>query len=134
MALKAELNKGKPPKRITSPAGVDYHLERVMTALCSTIKKTVPLTNPSPYTNQWWTKTLSKLRKVHKRLGRAHYTHQHLPDHPVHAQYRKAWNHYMESIQRAKNDHWTEWLESIDAKTICLVWYHSTICKNSLVN
>jgi len=35
-------------------------------------------------------------------------------DHPIHEEYRRAWNDYAEQIQRVKAAHWLKWLEEIN--------------------
>ncbi|GBE89552.1 RNA-directed DNA polymerase from mobile element jockey [Sparassis crispa] len=93
-------------------------LKNLSDAISETIKATVPLSRPPPFTKRWWSQDLAKSRRAVQRLARVSYKHRNTHDHPSHAEYRKIRNRYGDEIKSAKQDHWEAWLESADPDSI----------------
>ncbi|GBE85285.1 RNA-directed DNA polymerase from mobile element jockey [Sparassis crispa] len=103
---------------LTTTEQFNIVLKSVSDAISETIKTTVPISRPTPFTKCWWSKDLAKSRRALQRLARASHRLCHIPDHPSHAEYRKVHNHYGDEIKLAKQDHWEAWLESSDPDSI----------------
>jgi hypothetical protein len=93
-------------------------LEALNGAIQSAIEKHVKLTTPSPYSKRWWSSELAKEKKLMQQLGKQSKYHREHEHHPAHERYRKQRNKYSESIQKAKAEHWAEWLENINQTSI----------------
>ncbi|CDO74895.1 hypothetical protein BN946_scf184988.g2 [Trametes cinnabarina] len=106
------------PAHIDSRANFDTTLDHLMADLQATISEHVPEAASTPYTKQWWSKDLSRMRREKERLGRLDYRNRADPTHPSHAEYRRYRNMYADHIQAAKNDYWKAWIDSVDGKTI----------------
>ena len=71
----------------------------------------MPKTNPSPHTKRWWSKELTKLRKDTNCINRLSYKFRALQDHPCHKASKTARNKLVDTIFKAKREHWQNWLE-----------------------
>ena len=72
----------------------------------------------SLYMKRWWTKEVVGLKKRKEHLARRSYKRREADEDPIHEGFRKAWNEYSTVIQRTKEGHWTEWLETLDKEGI----------------
>lgn len=76
------------------------------------LDQVVLVTKPSPFTKHWWSKELTELKHEQKRLSKLSYHYRGIQDHAVHAEFKAATNKLSNRIDKAKKEHWTEWLES----------------------
>jgi hypothetical protein len=96
----------------------EQQLRAVDEAVQATIAEHVPLTKPCPYSKRWWNVGLTERRKDLKRKAKAALAMRGIEGHPAHEAYRLARNTMAEEIRKAKAEHWTQWLEGLDDKTV----------------
>ena len=102
------------PTEIHNIATFLQRLNSLNKAIQDTVEKHVKLTTPSPYSKRWWSSDLSCEKKLMQQFGKRSKQHQWDEQHPAHEEYRKQRNKYSEDIQKAKAEHWAEWLEGLD--------------------
>jgi hypothetical protein len=81
----------------------------IQDAICTT----VPTSKPSLHFKQWWNKELSTLKKRKNKLSSISYKNCAIQDHHSHEEHRQIWNKYGNKIQKAKKEHWNNFLEEI---------------------
>jgi ribonuclease HI len=86
--------------------------------MTDTTEELVPKNKPSPYVKRWWSLQLTQTRTETRRLGRRSYARRNDPADTAHEEYRAARNRYAEAIERSKKEHWRDFLDGIDQKTI----------------
>ncbi|KAF5327397.1 hypothetical protein D9619_004072 [Psilocybe cf. subviscida] len=84
--------------------------ESLIKCLQETIEKVVPESRPSSYARKWWNRDLDTMRKRKKELSKTAKANRALPDHPIHSQLQRHLNNYSKAIEKAKVDHWEEFL------------------------
>jgi len=113
------LLRGIPPATpITSEEQYQTAASDLARTLKLAIEEKVPLTKPCPHAKRWWTKELTQLIEQKDELSDQSYRMRGLSDHPVHAEHRKIRNKLKQEIKRAKQDHWTEYLEGLNQTDI----------------
>lgn len=63
------------------------------------------------------------INQAHKLRG--------LPEHPIHEEHCRMWNHYSEAVKKAKQEHWKDWLEYMDSEDI---WIVNKYINSNLIN
>jgi ribonuclease HI len=106
------------PTEIEDIHTFDQRLEFLNKAIQDAIKKHVPLTTPSPYSKRWWSTALANEKRLMQQLGGRAKHHRWNMNHPIHEEYRRQRNRYSDHIQKAKAEHWVEWLEGLDQVSI----------------
>ena len=101
-------------KELTNVDEFHTQIAKLDSAIKEAIKAHVLLTKMSPYAKRWWTKELSNLKKHKERLARRSYRRRAEDKDPIHEEFRLAQNRYSAAIQRTKDEHWMEWLETLD--------------------
>lgn len=119
--LRNNIRSQDSPDKIRHSRDFTAVLDNVMTALRTAIDEHVPTSTPSPFCKRWWTKDLAKERTNVQKLARKAYKLRNSPDHPIHAQWRKARNAYGVNIQKSKQEHWEVFLEDADERSIWTV-------------
>jgi ribonuclease HI len=94
------------------------NLKELTDAITDTANEQVPTTKPSPFMKRWWSLTLTKLRAETRRAGRQAYKHRTSRAHESHAKYKAARNKYAEAIEKSKKEHWEDFLEHVNQKTV----------------
>ena len=106
------------PTEIHTINSFNQRLDTLSEAIQDAVERHVKLTTPTPYSKRWWSSDLANEKKIMLQLGRrSKYYRRHVL-HPVHEEYRKQRNKYADCIQKAKTEHWVEWLEGIDQTSI----------------
>jgi len=120
---KEELAKLPIPHTLRNIPEFETSLKAFTDTLDKVIEKHVPITKPSPFKKRWWSDALSKKRNEVRKLARKvyHQVQRHNFDHPVHEEHRKLRNEYTEMIRSAKREHWINWLEHADERSIWTV-------------
>ncbi|THU88204.1 hypothetical protein K435DRAFT_621014, partial [Dendrothele bispora CBS 962.96] len=77
-------------------------------------EKLVSRTKMTPYQRRWWNKTLDRLRKKCRKLGKKSYRKRFEVENPIHEAYRVARQRYALEIKKAKAEKWAEWLRQVD--------------------
>ncbi|THU86191.1 hypothetical protein K435DRAFT_586977, partial [Dendrothele bispora CBS 962.96] len=77
-------------------------------------EKLVPRTKMTPYQRRWWNKTLERLRKKCRKLGKKSYWKRFEVENPIHKAFRIARQRYSQEIKKAKAEKWAEWLREVD--------------------
>jgi len=80
-------------------------------AISDTTREVVPPIKITPHTKRWWNNELTLLRRAKNRASADHYKWHGLPEHPCHANYRTLSREFTRAIERAKADHWREWIK-----------------------
>jgi len=111
--LAARLDAIPPAQELTSRIQFDEAFTNLTEAISQTINERVPKTKPSPYAKRWWSKDLDQERqRVHKLGKKARAKIARRRD-PIHEEYRVARNRFSESIKKAKEEHWKDWLDNM---------------------
>lgn len=108
------------PKILTSTEELYYAIEALTAALQETIEEVVPKAKPSPYSKRWWSRELDDLKRKKNSLSDLSYKLRALPDHPIHSEHTMIRNKYGEEIEKAKTQHWTEWLSNATERELWL--------------
>lgn len=116
--LERQLQIHQIPAQISSTTMLNNAVSSLTTASQATIQQTVPLNRPVPGSKRWWTKDLTKQRKMLHKLQRDSHRFRYIEDHPVHEACRRTRNDYNNLIDREKKSHWNEWLENVIVKDI----------------
>ena len=116
--LDNELLEMEAPRELNSKEELIDALERLEAAITRTIEKVVPRKKPSPYAKRWWTKELEMARKEVRRIGQRARQYERYPEHSVHDDWKKARNELLDLLRKTKHNHYIDWIESINAKTI----------------
>ncbi|PPQ87142.1 hypothetical protein CVT25_000282, partial [Psilocybe cyanescens] len=106
------------PKELTSEEELQASAAALTTALQEAIKLVVPTNKPCPNSKRWWNRELSDLRKDMNKLSRLSYRYRAVPDHPSHAEHEAKAKAYGKEMDRAKLQHWRDFLEDATTKDI----------------
>ena len=106
------------PRELNSREELIDALDKLEATITRTIEKVVPRKKPSPYAKQWWTKELEMARKRVRKIGREARHYKRHPGHSIHKEWKKARNELTNLLRKTKCDHYIDWIESINAKTI----------------
>jgi hypothetical protein len=107
-----------PANPIHSPEELEQATNQLFEAIDMTTREVVPLIKLTPHTKRWWTNELSSLRINRNRASAEHYKWRGLPDHPCHAQYKTLNKAFAREIERAKADHWRDWIDHASGEDI----------------
>lgn len=97
------------------PNQIDETAESLTDILNAATKRHTPFRNPSPYSKRWWTKELTKLRKRYLKAQRKHTSDPSEENRLLMEAKRKE---YHSKMDKAKSDHWEEFLETISEKSV----------------
>lgn len=86
--------------------------------LRDTIKACVKRSKQRPDGKRWWNRDLRKIRKELNKLRATSYRNRTLTHHASHRELRNLSNAYGDMIQSAKRQHWSDYLEEMDANDI----------------
>lgn len=103
--LGAKLSQLSPPAAINTQLQLNSACAELTIALQNTINTNVPITMLCVKSKRWWTKELTVLCKVAKKLGRETYKHRDKPFHYVHAAYKDANKLYHRKVRSTKLQH-----------------------------
>jgi hypothetical protein len=104
--------------RIHTQEELDMRMEKLMAAIQEAVTSTIPVAIIESHNKRWWRKGLTNLRRETRRLANTAYRHRDMPEHPVHAEHRRARNIYTQGIKDAKRAHWEGFLEDLDDDTV----------------
>jgi hypothetical protein len=116
--LKTKLEEAIDTPMPATPQQFHHQLHALTKTIEDTTEELVPKSKPSPYMKRWWSLQLTQTRTETRRLGRKAYARRNDLADAAHENYRAARNRYTDEIERAKKDHWKEFLDCIDQKTI----------------
>ena len=97
---------------------LERRLTEITDSIHNTIEMHVPVSKPLPYSKRWWTPELDEQISRVKFLSRTAYAKQQQRTHPIHTELKTARNALTSNIQKAKEDHWEEYLENIDCGNV----------------
>jgi hypothetical protein len=78
------------------------------------IHTTVPVSKPCLHSKRWWSKELSNLKKAKNKLSSYSHKYRAVSDHPSHEQHKAVRKQYGDTIVKAKQLHWAEFLEEAE--------------------
>ena len=107
-----------PTDNIASIVDLEQRLEAVSGTILNSVEACIPTSKPSLFTKRWWTPELDEKIKRVRNLTRTAYAKRQQHSHPIHEQVKNARNELATDIQKAKEDHWLEYLENIDGSNI----------------
>jgi ribonuclease HI len=116
--LKKKLEETIDTPALATPQQFHHKLHALTKSIADTTEALIPKSKPSPYMKRWWSLQLTQTRTETRRLGRKAYARRNNLSDPAHEDYRTARNRYAEAIEKAKKDHWKDFLDRIDQKTI----------------
>lgn len=116
--LEQQLNIIPPPNEILTVEQFHTRLHLLQTAILTAIEKKVPMSKPSPHAKRWWSPELNSANRALKKLARKAKKKHQIPDHPIHEEHRRARNDLPEMQKKTKEEHWKEYLESVDEGNI----------------
>src|SRR5271155_4299529 len=97
---------------------IDAALLQLETVVLDTMEKVVPKSNPTPHSKRWWTKDLDAARRKSRRAASLAKQFSQFPRHSSHELARRLRNDYNILIDKTKQQHWNNWLDSVSSKTI----------------
>src|SRR5271155_1346788 len=97
---------------------IDAAVLQLETAVLETMEKVVPKSNPTPHSKRWWTKDLDAARRKSRRAASLAKQFSQFPRHSSHELARRLRNDYNILIDKTKQQHWNNWLDSVSSKTI----------------
>ena len=103
---------------IETTRAIETATDLLFEAIDKTTREVVPLIKITPHTKRWWTKELTLLRKSRNRANTEHFRWRGLPDHPSHTQYKVISREFANAIEKAKADHWQEWINHASGEDI----------------
>ncbi len=116
--LASRLEEVPEPAPITSERQLHEVLKGITSALQDTIRTRIKIRRPRPDSKRWWNSDLKKMKKELNKLRTESFKLRTLTHHPIHDQRRLKSNQYGEEILRAKQQHWTDYLEELSANEI----------------
>jgi hypothetical protein len=126
--LASHLEAIPPPVKITTKARFEEAFNNLTTTITKTIETNISKSKPSLYAKRWWSKSLDIEQKEVHKLGCKSRTKLAYRNDPIYKEDCKACNAILESIKKAKESHWTEWL---DTMTPLGVWnFHNYAASN----
>jgi ribonuclease HI len=93
---------------------LDHFAEELTRAITSAAKASIPIRSRIAKAKPWWTSELKGLRQEMKSLQR----HLQPTDQQATQAYIQARNRFFQEIKKAKREHWNQFLEKEDAKSI----------------
>lgn len=124
--IKEKLSTNTPRTILTSEQEFYRKLGELTTAILETIEVIVLFRQPSPYMKRWWTPELSGLRSKARKASRKAYKDRDDRNSQMHELYQKARNTYANVIDKSKREHWDNFLESVDHKSMWTVNRYAT--------
>ena len=113
-ALVARLDGLPPPSEIKTSDELNIACSKLTEVIQETITSMVPTTKVGINAKRWWSKDLKKLRQTANNKGRKASKYNNWPDHHSHAEHKEANKTFQRSLERAKRQHWRDWLEKAD--------------------
>ena len=105
-------------EELTLIEAFEEQIQQVDRAIKTAIKEHILVIKPSLYMKRWWTKGLADMKKGKERLARKSFRRRVVDEDLIHKEFRQVWNDYLMAIQRTKEGHWSEWLETLDEEGI----------------
>jgi hypothetical protein len=116
--LEQRLTMFPPPSDIADKDTLNALAEGLTTAMQQTIKSKIKLNKPSPHSKRWWNSDLDEMKPNVNRLRWRARKFRTILDHPSHAEYRSADREYGNAIEKAKIQHWSDYLENATSTDI----------------
>ncbi|KAG1735064.1 uncharacterized protein EDB91DRAFT_1250581 [Suillus paluster] len=88
-------------------------LHLLQITILTAIEVTFPMSKPSPHAKHQWSLELNAKNQALKKLARKTKKHHKL-DHPIHKEYCRVRNKFLELQKSTTEEHWKEYLESVD--------------------
>ena len=111
--LTARLSDIGVPGPITTETAFHDAVSELTGVVQDTIRTTVQISSPSPFSKRWWNKKLENLKKEKNKLSSLSYRYRALSGHSSHKEHRRVRNLYREEITNAKQEHWAAFLEDM---------------------
>jgi ribonuclease HI/exonuclease III len=116
--LKEALKQIPDPMPIASETLLTQAAKNLTGAIQTAIAACVKRSKPRPDSKRWWNRDLKKMRRRINRLRTVSFRYRALTGDPVHRELRDLSNAYGEAILLAKRQHWTDYLEDMNANDI----------------
>ncbi|KAF8057555.1 hypothetical protein FPV67DRAFT_1566062 [Lyophyllum atratum] len=121
-SLSEKLFEHLPARRITDEADFNSTVTLLTEIIQEVIAddEIVPWKKPCAFSKRWWSKDLSELKKQHSQASNEAHKFRHIQGHPSKAKLAELSRALANAIDKRRNEHWTSWLENIDARQIYL--------------
>ena len=83
--------------------------------IAETTLETIPKIKITLHMKQWWMKELSTLHSSKNRASKQHFKWCGQPTHTSHEAYKMISKKFAKTIEKAKADHWKEWIEHVSS-------------------
>jgi ribonuclease HI/exonuclease III len=128
-ALQQNLAAIPPATNISTEESLSAATKNLTEAIHLTIQSCVKRSKPRPDSKRWWNSDLRKTRKELNKLRTTSYRYRAITAHPAHQELRDLSNAYGEAILLAKRQHWSDYLEDMDASDI---WMANKYLRNPI--
>jgi len=116
--LKDNLATLPPTTEIATEVELTTAAEGLTNAIQHAIETCVKRSKPRPDSKRWWNGDLKKTKRKLNKLREIAFRNRTLTSHPVHQELRSLSNKYGNDIIQAKRQHWSSYLEEMDASGI----------------
>jgi hypothetical protein len=106
------------PATLKTEAEFQDAVTNLMSTLQDIIRTTILVSKLCPHSKRWWSKELSDLKKAKNKLSSHSYKYCAVLDHHSHEQHKGVWKQYGDTIVKAKQLHWTEFLEEAEDREL----------------
>ena len=97
---------------------LEDEVQKLTETIQEAIRSSIKSNNPRPNAKRWWNSDLETKRKQLKRLRSEVKKNRAIPDHSSHKNLKTAIVAFSEAMNKAKREHWTEYLENAMEKDI----------------
>jgi hypothetical protein len=97
---------------------VNLALKELDDDIQKTIRSKAKILEPTPWSKRWWNKSLSALRRRSKKAERDAHKYRYLPYHTAHQEAKDAKKAYASAINKAKEEHWDDFIQKLDNDTM----------------
>ena len=114
--LKVLLNEWDCSIPILNRGMLEDEVSKLTEIIQETTQSCIKKNKPRPNARRWWNSDLESMRKQLKKIHTKVKKNRALPDHPLHSQLKTAITVFAEAMNKAKTEHWTEYLENANGQ------------------
>jgi len=116
--LKALLNEWDRSIPILNRGMLEDEVSKLTKIIQETTQSCIKKNKPRPNARRWWNSDLESMHKQLKKICTKVKKNRALPDHPSHGQLKTTITAFAEAMNKAKMEHWTEYLKNAMDKDI----------------
>jgi hypothetical protein len=111
-------------KYINNIPTLEQGTEQLFDAIMMITQEIIPQAKIHPHTKHWWNNELNTLQKAKNHASTAKYRWCGLLTHLSHIEYKLANKTFVKAIEKAKADHWSNWIKHIRGDDIWLIHHY----------